>query len=362
MRSSSISQDRGMWSAFAQSCARACWRAAFLSVAWVCGLSFPTVSPFFTPQAAAESLPQATVAGKVFDFGTVSQGAVVKHDFLIKNTGTADLVIQRIVASCGCTAAQASSEPIKAGESQAVHVQFDTAGFSGEKFKTIRVNTNDVSNLSLVLSLRGTVQPDVLVEPQSVFFENVVRGVVGESSTRVVTISVREGASTTITGVKSFSGSIQMRERESTPRRRVIEVSIDPSAPLGEVRDRIIVGLSGPNESTINVPVFASVQGQLSLQPSQVSFGVIEGKELLVRSVKFENRGAQLVHVKELRTNSPAVTATFKEVQPGKNYVVRVVVDPAKVKRDLRAAVEVVTDDPQEPSLSLNLFGILPPA
>jgi hypothetical protein len=315
-----------------------------------------------TPVAAfGEGAPQAAVKEKIFNFGTVSQGAIVTHDFVIKNTGTADLVIQRIIPACGCTAAQASPDPIKPGAEGKVQVKFDTAGFSGEKFKTVRVNTNDVSNLSLVLSLKGTVQPDVMVDPQSVFFENVVRGVQGNSSTKTVTISVREGASTTITGIKSFSPSIQVREKESSPRRRVLEVSIDPSVPLGEVRDRIIVGLSGPNESTINVPVFASVQGQLALQPSQLSFGVIEGKEVLVRSVKFENRGPQPVQVKEVRSNNPAVTASFKEVQPGKNYVIRVSVDPAKVSRDLRAALEVVTDNAQEPTLALNLFGILPP-
>ena len=329
----------------------------------VCSLvSVFLISVLLAPSSCfAQGRPQAVVSEKIFDFGSVSQGSVVKHDFIVKNTGDADLVVQRVIAACGCTAASASNDPVKPGQETAIHVAFDTSGFSGEKYKTVRVNTNDIDNLSIVLALRGVVEPDVLVEPQSVMLNDVVRGSSDAANTKLVTVSTRESSGVKITGVRAFSPYVKISQIEPSDTKYKFVVGIDPSAPLGEIRDRVVIGVQGGKESTVNVPVFASVRGQLVLQPSQVSFGVIEGSEPLVRSVKFSNRGSSPVRVTEVRSSNPAVTASVREIEAGKNYVVQVKVDPAKVSKDLRAAVEILTDSAQEPSLSLSLFGVLPP-
>ncbi len=319
------------------------------------------IGPETISSAWADARPQVVVVEKVFDFGTVSQGTVVKHDFTIRNGGDSDLVIQRVIPACGCTAATASSEPIVPGAERAVQVSFDTAGFSGEKYKTVRVNTNDVDNLSVVLALRGVVEPDVVVEPQSVMFEEVIRGSSEPAEEQVVTISLKEGAKVKVTGARAFSPHVTVKELERSAARAKFSVSIDPSAPLGELRDRMVIGVDGGKESTINVPIFAVVRGQLALQPPQLSFGVIEGSELITRSVKLVNRGASPVRVKEVRSANPAISTSVREIEAGKTFVVQVQLNPAQVKRDLRASVEVLTDSPDEPSLSLSIFGILPP-
>ena len=47
---------------------------------------------------AAESKPVAVIEAGTLDFGEVFEGTDVTHDFLIKNTGDADLKIQSVKA------------------------------------------------------------------------------------------------------------------------------------------------------------------------------------------------------------------------------------------------------------------------
>jgi hypothetical protein len=49
------------------------------------------------------------------------------------------------------------------------------------------------------------------------------------------------------------------------------------------------------------------------------------------------------------------------EVQPGKQGVVVVKVDPRRVRGDLKATVELNTTHPVENQIVLNVYGVQPP-
>jgi hypothetical protein len=238
-------------------------------------------------------------------------------------------------------------------------VSFDTTGFSGEKLKTIRVFTSDLDRPSVVLTIHGNVLPDVLVQPAQLFFDEVVRGVPSEP--KEIVVQVREGSATKITSVQSFSPYVKLQEIEGDPSRKRMAVSIDPQAPRGDLRERVVIGVSGSAESTINIPVFASVKGILRLRPQTVSFGVIEGQEVIEKSIQLDNLGTTPISVLGISSDNPAVAGSVKAVKAGKNFVLTVRVDPSKVQRDLRAVLTVRTDSGEEQTVALNVFGILPP-
>ena len=123
-------------------------------------------------RAADEEIkkPKLEIGSPVYDFGTVAQGTVVTQEFTVKNSGTADLVVNRLVPSCGCTASSASQNSIAPGESGTIKVEFDTTGFSGDKLKSVRVYTNDMDNPTAMLTVKGTVESEVQVEPKRVDF------------------------------------------------------------------------------------------------------------------------------------------------------------------------------------------------
>lgn len=346
------------------------------SLVFVLPLFVMSAAPFFRDACLAEDslseaktaskgeavgVPQLRLAAAEYDFGTVSQGSLVTHEFELENAGKGPLHIQRIVPACGCTASSVDKDFIAPGETGKVKVEFDTSGFSGEKVKTVRLYTNDPEQLSTLLRLKGVVQPDVVVEPKRVYFGDLLEG--GEESrrTKIVTVQAREEAKITLGEVSSRSKKLEVELLESSKKRKKIRVTVLGDADRGELRERVVVQVSGGKQRSVNIPVFASVKGPLRIRPASVAFGVIEGREPLRRSIKIENVGPKPVVIAGVSTNHPAVKATHKVLKQGKVFVVQVEVQPELVTKELRASLAINTDIEDEQEVKLSVYGILPP-
>ena len=94
--------------------------------------------------AVAIAAPKIHVEETRYDFGTVQEGFVVTHTFLIENVGDEVLEIINTRVSCGCTTAALATNELAPGESVALDVRLNTSGFGGHSVnKTIYVYSND---------------------------------------------------------------------------------------------------------------------------------------------------------------------------------------------------------------------------
>lgn len=75
--------------------------------------------------------------------------------FEFKNKGKNPITIQNVSTSCGCTAAEKPTEPIKPGKKSKIVVSYDTKRV-GEFTKTITVNS-DLAQ-PVVLTIKGKVR------------------------------------------------------------------------------------------------------------------------------------------------------------------------------------------------------------
>jgi hypothetical protein len=91
-----------------------------------------------------------------YNFGEIQQGESVTHDFILKNTGDADLLVSAAKGSCGCTVPEWPKTPIAKGEEAAIKVTFNSAGRSGKQNKTVTLVTNAIPNTK-VLTINGNV-------------------------------------------------------------------------------------------------------------------------------------------------------------------------------------------------------------
>lgn len=87
---------------------------------------------------------------QVHNFGNFSEDEPVqKCVFTFTNAGTAPLIINQAVASCGCTVPSYTKAPIKPGEKGEIKVTYNGRGaFPGHFKKTITVRTNGVTELT----------------------------------------------------------------------------------------------------------------------------------------------------------------------------------------------------------------------
>lgn len=101
--------------------------------------------------------PRISAKKTFHDFGTVVEGQVVNTNFEISNSGSADLVINNVQASCGCTAAQPDKNVLKPGEKTSIKVEFNSANRLGPQDKSVYVMTNDPKNQNFVLKFTCVV-------------------------------------------------------------------------------------------------------------------------------------------------------------------------------------------------------------
>ena len=92
---------------------------------------------------------------KVHDFGEIEKSVPVTATFEFENTGQTPIIVTSAKASCGCTIAEYTREPIPVGEFGSVTATYNAAKV-GSFNKTVTLNISG-SDEPIVLTLRGNV-------------------------------------------------------------------------------------------------------------------------------------------------------------------------------------------------------------
>lgn len=92
------------------------------------------------------------------DFGTIREGEKVSFTYKFKNTGEAPLIIERALASCGCTLPEWTTEPVLPGDTGFIKVEFDSSGKLNLQNKSIHVTANTWPKMT-ILGFTAMVKP-----------------------------------------------------------------------------------------------------------------------------------------------------------------------------------------------------------
>jgi hypothetical protein len=132
--------------------------SALALLALVLGAAPPAPAPAVA--AASARAPRIAVDPEGFDFGRVLPGRRLSKQFAIRNFGSADLTVDKVTTTCGCTAALLDNKVIKPGGSAALRVTFDTRDYQGKVSRSVLVKSNDAQRPTLELKLEATVTPE----------------------------------------------------------------------------------------------------------------------------------------------------------------------------------------------------------
>ncbi len=128
--------------------------------------------PVQTPKAVETSIDEEpplkptkiTFDNKVHEYGMIMQGDKVNHKFTFTNTGSEDLVISDVSASCGCTKPSYPFIPIAPGEKGYIGVNFDSKGKLGRQKPSVTVVSNAGTSK---LRLEGFVDAERAKQPEA---------------------------------------------------------------------------------------------------------------------------------------------------------------------------------------------------
>jgi len=101
--------------------------------------------------------PRIRVEPEGFDFGKTQRGKTLRKDFTIRNFGEAELVIEGVSTTCGCTAALAAQSRVEPGGRTVLRVTFDTRTFSGKVERDVLVRSNDPKTPLVQVRVSATV-------------------------------------------------------------------------------------------------------------------------------------------------------------------------------------------------------------
>lgn len=90
-------------------------------------------------------------------------GDVRNQSFRIKNSGSGDLVIEKIVPSCGCIALSVNHLTIKPAATALINLKFSDVVGSGSRTYDIVMKTNDPANMTVLRSITAIVSDSVQV-------------------------------------------------------------------------------------------------------------------------------------------------------------------------------------------------------
>ena len=131
-----------------------------VAVAFLLALTLPAAAQDADAKAAPANAaaPRIAVEPASFDFGKAQQEKTLEKEFRIRNLGAADLVIEGVVTTCGCTVAEGYAKVVKPGGSTPLRVKLATRNSLGKLARSVLVKSNDPSGRPVEIKVEAQVE------------------------------------------------------------------------------------------------------------------------------------------------------------------------------------------------------------
>ena len=333
------------------------------------------------------SQPKVQVSKYEHDFGTFrEEDGRQSYNFEIVNTGNAPLVIQNVVASCGCTTPTWTKSPIPPSGKGVVTAMYDPAGRPGPFNKTLTVYTN-ANPATVVLVIKGEVKErEKTVEE---LFTFPVGGVRFESNHLAFTtikktekkIRVMPVINTSKEPVKiEFEGLPPHLDLKANPetlkpgQKGIIEGTYDATknGGWGTMSDVIRIKLNGEVQQNTYLYVSASLVEDFSkltkeelenapvfkVASATVDLGDMPPSTNKDVEFKFTNEGRRDLIIRHIRSTCGCTAVNQSSsniVKPGESGSIKATFNSGSYKGRVTKAIYVYTNDPAHSEVILML-------
>jgi hypothetical protein len=248
------------------------YRFAVVGLSILIGLivgTFGKFSPNRQKATSARSEAQILMAiPQSIDFGEVVQGDLAKAMVTITNV-SGEKQSFSIMKSCGCTSAEPEETNLPQGTSTRLNVAVNTALKSGAFQESVYLSVSGSSNEKLVVPISGRAKRIVELAPSMVTFGEVRHR---SEAFRQVTLRSLNGQPLLVKYLTTWTNSVSAEIFDESESQAVVIVSIPVEAKTGEIRDFVRVHLISPIERTEDIPVTGFYTGELSGEPSELSW------------------------------------------------------------------------------------------
>lgn len=340
----------------------------------------------FSATLAGQPVMKLTVTEH--DFGTFKEEAGRQtFDFLVSNTGNQPLVIQNIVASCGCTTPEWTKEPIPAGGKGKVTAIYDPQNRPGPFNKTLSVYTNSKPEV-VVLTIKGEVVPhektveelftfpvgSIRFESNHLAFTNVKKT---EKKIRVMQV-INTSQQPVKIEFDQVPGHLALKATPETLKpgaKGIIEGTYDgtKNAAWGNVSDMVKVKLNGATQENVYYYVSANLVEDFSalskeqlenapvfkVESTNVDLGKMQGNTTKDVEFKFTNTGKTDLILRNVKSTCGCTAVQSSPqgqgIKPGQSSSIKATFSSGGYKGRVTKAIYVYTNDPKNSEVVLML-------
>jgi Protein of unknown function (DUF1573) len=338
--------------------------------------------------ASAVSQPVMKLSSNEHSFGTFKEEAGKQtFDFIVTNTGDAPLVIQNIVASCGCTQPEWTREPIPAGKNGKITAIYDPRDRPGQFNKTLSVYTNSKPEV-VVLTIKGEVIPrektveelytfpvgDVRFESNHLAFTNVKKT---EKKIRVMPI-INTSKNPVKVEFDNLPPHLALKVNPQTLKpgeKGIVEGTYDATknSGWGNVSDMVKIKLNDVVQENVYYYVSANLVEDFSswtreqmenapvfkIESSTIDLGTIQGSTANEVEFKFTNAGKSDLIIRHVRSTCGCTAVQEGQagvgIKPGESSSIKATFNSGSYNGKVTKAIYVYTNDPKNSEAILML-------
>ncbi len=334
----------------------------------------------------AEDVAEITFETITHDFGTFpEENGKVTCEFQFTNTGKADLVLQKVRASCGCTTPDWTKAPVKPGEKGIVKATYNPSGRPGAFNKTITVTTNVGEKR---LSIKGEVVPkaqkvedkyphqygNLRLMKKNVYFNTVLYP---QSKTEKIEI-INNGSKAVSISAKAdnklFSVNVPASLAAGEKAQIIVVAKTEDSGVWGSFKKSLVLTVDGKEYTDQVINLFGNVAEDFSKMTAEekakapvisisnsLSLGSIKVNASKTFEISLKNEGESALILRSVNidpASSTVVSFPSKGVKAGRSGVIRIKVNTTGMKvGKFSQRLTIVSNDPNRSTFVVNLNG-----
>lgn len=323
--------------------------------------------------AADELLGQGRLAfiNDALDTGELLDTEIGELVYEFRNIGPGPLTITGVKPSCGCTVPDLEKTTYESNETGTIKVKFDPKGKRGAVVQTVRIFTDSVHTEIATLTLRATVNPVVVLEPNAVLnFMSVEKG---QSQTKDIRVLGRfpEFQVTRVTTDDPLNFSVEVlnggevKMDNDTFYAQILRVNLKKDAAPGQLRTELSIRTNDERKPIFSMSAVARVMGDLQFTPARLTLGRMMVGDDFDRELRVMSRSGAPFEISAITLNNTMISSefTFEPVDAEKRTEWRIratgtVLNPAA---RFNTIINVITDVKGEEMMPLQMYGQLRP-
>jgi len=325
------------------------------------------------------------------DFGKIKEEVnYASYTFKFTNTGDGDLKLLNVRASCGCTTPSYSKEAIKPGKEGEIKVKYHTTRRPGAFRKSITITINNPDHPNSVIFIKGFVIPKS--KSKGDFYPVSVGNLKFMSNHLAFNdMKTNESKTDSLKIYNNWGHPMKLSFTQVPPHIQVkavpaelgagkegyIVVTYDASEKkdFGLVYDRIAIKTNDNVQAMKNLNISARLSQDFSnmsekdlkkapkivFEQINTDFGKLKSGTVVKYSFVFKNEGKKPLDILKVKTSCGCTTTKLaqKTYKKGKSGSIDIIFNTSGRKGKQHKTVTVITNDPKNSEIVLNITGEL---